>query len=138
LISRVAPGVFFEGNRKERESLGRSMRDYWAGFAYSGSPGSGRSAAQAAWPRWTVQNPQLMLLDAGSDGGVRPEIISLSVDDVKRRLALEDSLSERLRCALYVDLFLDNNGLSEQFVTREYQALGCGQIPSWPLAGLSR
>lgn len=138
LISRVVPGVFYEGNRQEREALGRAMRDYWAGFAYSGRPGSGRSAAQVAWPRWSVDEPLLMLLDSKEDGGVRPEPLTVTVDDVKNRLAAEDTLPERLRCALYVDLFLNNNGLSEQFVTREYQDLGCGQIPSWPLAGLSR
>lgn len=138
LISRVVPGVFYEGNRQEREALGRAMRDYWAGFAYSGRPGSGRSAAQVAWPRWSVAEPLLMLLDSRADGGVRPESLTVTVDDVKSRLAAEDTLPERLRCALYVDLFLNNNGLSEQFVTREYQDLGCGQIPSWPLAGLSR
>jgi para-nitrobenzyl esterase len=138
LISRVVPGVFYAGNREEREALGRTMRDYWAGFAYSGRPGSGRSAAQPAWPSWSVDQPLLMLLDSKDDGGVRPERIIVTVDDIKRRLAAEDTLPERLRCALYVDLFLDNNGLSEQFVTREYQALGCGQIPSWPLGGLSR
>ncbi|MDP5072094.1 MAG: carboxylesterase family protein [Congregibacter sp.] len=138
LISRVAPGVFFEGNREEREALGRTMRDYWAGFAYSGRPGSGRSAAQPAWPSWSSDEPLLMRLDDQKGGGVRPESSSVTVADVKRRLAAEEALPERLRCALYVDLFLDNNGLSEQFVTREYQALGCGQIPSWPLAGLSR
>jgi para-nitrobenzyl esterase len=138
LISRVVPGVFYEGNRQDREALGRAMRDYWAGFAYSGRPGSGRSAGQVAWPGWSVDQPLLMLLDGKDDGGVRPERITVTVDDVKTRLAEEDTLPERLRCALYVDLYLDNNGLSEHFVTREYQELGCAQIPSWPLAGLSR
>ncbi|EAQ97551.1 carboxylesterase/lipase family protein [Congregibacter litoralis] len=138
LISRVAPGVFYAGNYEEREALGRAMRDYWAGFAYSGRPGSGRSSAQAAWPSWSAEEPNLMLLDAAEDGGVRSRRISVTVEDVKQRLAKEESLPERLRCALYVDLFLDNNGLSEQFVSREYQDLGCGEIPSWPLSGLSR
>ncbi|WP_439106597.1 carboxylesterase/lipase family protein [Congregibacter sp.] len=138
LISRVVPGVFYAGNRDEREALGRTMRDYWAGFAYSGRPGSGRSAAQPAWPGWSIDQPNLMLLDGEEDGGVRSQQITITVDDVKERLANEDALPERLRCALYVDLFLDNNGLSEQFDTREYRALGCAQIPSWPLAGLSR
>lgn len=138
LISRVVPGVFYAGNRESRETLGRTMRDYWAGFAYSGRPGSGRSAAQPVWPKWSVDQPNLMLLDDIEDGGVRPEPISMTVASLKRRLSEEDALPDRLRCALYVDLFLDNNGLSEQFVTKEYQALGCGQIPSWPLSGLSR
>jgi para-nitrobenzyl esterase len=79
-----------------------------------------------------------MLLDGAESGGIRPEPIRVTVDDIKTRLEGEEGLTERLRCALYVDLFLDNNGLSELYQTREYQELGCGQLPSWPLAGLSR
>ncbi|MFK8042175.1 carboxylesterase/lipase family protein [Congregibacter sp.] len=138
LISRIVPGVFHVGNTGDREALGSTMRDYWAGFAYNGRPGSGRSASQPAWPVWSARQPNLMLLDGNEGEGVRSETISVTVEDVKQRLSQETRLPERLRCALYVDLFLDNNGLSEQFDTREYQDLGCGEIPSWPLAGLSR
>lgn len=138
LISRVVPGVFYAGNHRDREALGSTIRDYWAGFAYSGRPGSGRSAAQVAWPKWSTGQPKLMLLDGNDGEGVRSATISVTVENVKQRLSQETSLPERLRCALYVDLFLDNNGLSELFDTREYQDLGCGEIPSWPLAGLSR
>jgi para-nitrobenzyl esterase len=137
LFSRAAPGVFYAGNRDGRQRLGRSMRDYWAGFAYSGRPGSGRSATQTAWPRWRVDAPMVMLLDEPGDGGVRPERLSVTVDDIKARLRRDDGLPERLRCALYVDLYLNNNGLSELYDSRSYQAMGCGQFPSWSLAGES-
>ncbi|GAB5412534.1 MAG: carboxylesterase/lipase family protein [Congregibacter sp.] len=139
LIARAVPGVFHAGNKERREALARSMRDYWAGFAYSGKPGSGRSSSLSAWPRWGPDKPWVMLLDEEGDGGIRPEEVTVNVDDVKSRLrAQESDLSLRLRCALYVDLFLDNNGLSELFDTREYQSMGCGQFPAWSLAGLSR
>ena len=138
LIARVVPGVFHAGNREGREILARAMRDYWAGFAYSGRPGSGRSAAQPAWPRWRGDVPMVMLLDEASDGGVRPQPLSLTVDDVKARLRRDESIPERLRCALYVDLYLDNNGLSELFDARAYQSMGCGQFPSWSLSRESR
>lgn len=138
LIARVVPGVFHAGNEATREALGKSMRDYWAGFAHNGKPGTGRSGAQAAWPRWGPDKPWLMLLDEPGGGGVRPEELSITVDDVKSRLRDEQGLSLRMRCALYVDLHLDNNGLSELFNAREYQELGCAQFPSWSLSGLSR
>ncbi|MFK7829796.1 MAG: carboxylesterase/lipase family protein [Congregibacter sp.] len=138
LISQRVPGVFYAGNADNRAALGRRMRDYWAGFAYTGDPGSGRSAAQARWPRWSAGEPLLMLLDEPAGGGVRAERLSVTVDQVKLRLSEDEVLPPSLRCALYVDLYLDNNGLSELFNSREYQALGCGQFPSWSLAGLSR
>lgn len=138
LISRVVPGVFHTGNRDRREALGVSMRDYWAGFAYSGRPGSGRSAAQPAWPRWQAASPRVMLLDEANDGGLQVQEQRITVDEVKASIAQSTVLSERLRCALYVDLFLDNNGLSELFDARQYQELGCGQFPARSVMGMSR
>ncbi len=138
LVARVVPGVFHSGNRQSRQNLGRSLRDYWAGFAYSGQPGSGRSSGQPAWPRWSSTEPQVMFLDGPDGGGIRAAPLRLTVEDVQDQLAADEVLPERLRCALYVDLYLDNNGLSELFSARDYQALGCGQFPSWSLAGQSR
>lgn len=138
VFSRVVPGVLHDGNREGVRHLGRAMRDYWAGFAYTGSPGSGRSSGQPRWPRWRIETPVNMLLDEARDGGVRPQQMMVTAAAVKAELAAETQLSERLRCALYVDLFLDNNGLSELFQSREYQQLGCGQFPPWALSGQSR
>jgi para-nitrobenzyl esterase len=138
LIGRAVPGVLTRANRDGVAQLGRSMRDYWAGFAYSGNPGSGRSATQVAWPAWTADAPRLMLLDEDGDGGVRVARVSVRAADVKAELAAVPAAPLRLRCALYVDLFLANNGLPELFDAHEYQALGCGQFPPWSLAGASR
>lgn len=138
LVSEVVPGVFHRGNRGSRERLGRALRDYWAGFAYHGRPGVGRSGARTAWPAWRVDAPQVMLLDEEDDGGVRPESLGIDVADIKRRLGGDTVLTSRLRCALYVDLFLANNGLPELFSAREYQALGCAQFPASTLTGASR
>jgi len=138
LVSQVVPGVFHRGNRATREALGRAMRDYWAGFAYHGRPGTGRSGARRIWPAWSVDAPSVMLLDEEGGGGVRPETLAVDVDDIKRRLGDDELLADRLRCALYVDLFLANNGLPELFSAREYQALGCGQFPASTLVGESR
>jgi para-nitrobenzyl esterase len=69
---------------------------------------------------------------------VRPEPLAVELADIKRRLGADDLLADRLRCALYVDLFLANNGLPELFSAREYQALGCAQFPVSTLVGASR
>lgn len=138
VIARVLPGVLHDGNRRAADALGRMMRDYWAGFAYNGKPGSGRSSTLSVWPRWTVDTPLLLALDEPSGGGVRSELQSVRVEDVKAELRTAQPLSDRQRCALYVDMFLDNNGLSELFSSREYQNLGCAPFPSWSLAGQSR
>lgn len=138
MFSRAVPGVLHDGNRAGYEALARSMRDYWAGFAYSGRPGGGRSAAQPQWPPWSESEPLNMVFDAPADGGPRAETLSVPVAAVKVELLGAQGLSDRERCGLYVDLFLDNNGVSELFDAREYQELGCGQFPSWGLAGFLR
>ena len=79
-----------------------------------------------------------MLLDAPGDGGLRPVSLAVRVETVKAELAAVEDIAGRLRCALYVDLFLDNNGLPELFEAREYQALGCSPFPARDLVGLSR
>lgn len=137
LLARVVPGLEHAGNRVSRAALGKTIRDYWGGFAYSGRPGSGRSGSQVAWPTWRHDAPQLMLLDEPGDGGVRAAPLTLSIEDVKAALAAETGLPERLRCAVYADLYLFNSGLSELFDLREYQAMGCAQFPTRGLRGLS-
>lgn len=138
LIGRVVPGVFHDRNRDDYLALARAMRDYWAGFAYSGRPGSGRSGAYPPWPPWRAGEPQVMLLDAPLADGLRSQAFSVRVADVKRALARDESLGERLRCALYVDMYLANRGLEQLFDPAEYRALGCGNFPARSLEGLSR
>ncbi|MEO0438261.1 MAG: carboxylesterase family protein [Pseudomonadota bacterium] len=138
IFSIKIPGAFNKANRKSREDLGRAMRDYWSGFAYSGDPGAGRSGTQPNWPAWDRTENALMKLDNPEAPGLRAESAYLPVADVKAGLMAEDYLPQRLSCALYVDLFLDNNGLSELFDAEEYRDLGCAPFPSWSLAGESR
>ncbi|MEM1189057.1 MAG: carboxylesterase family protein [Pseudomonadota bacterium] len=139
IFSAQAPGIVYSGNRREFEALGRSLRDYWAGFAYAGRPGSGRSGGQVFWPPWTAGDARVMILDGADDGGVRAGLAEPRlVAELKDDLAAESELPLRLRCALYVDLFLDNSGLPELFDAREYQELGCAAFPSSSVRGLSR
>jgi para-nitrobenzyl esterase len=139
LFAREVPGVVHAGNRADFAALGRSLRDYWAGFAHSGNPGAGRSATQPLWPAWTPQQPRLMILDDQAGGGPHvAEVTPHGVEALKAELAAEEGLPERLRCALYVDLFLENSGLPELFDTREYHSLGCAPFPAASLRGLSR
>lgn len=138
LFQRLVPGIVHDGNREGFNALSRAMRDYWAGFAYLGRPATGRSASLPIWPRWQPQAPRVMLLDEANDGGLRSEQVSVRIEDVKRDLAGSPGLAGRARCALYVDMFLNNNGVEELFSAREYQELGCAPFPSWSLAGESR
>ena len=62
----------------------------------------------------------------------------MRVEDVKNELFRESELPQRLRCALYVDLFRANRGLEQLFEPQEYQELGCAPYRSVTLEGRSR
>lgn len=139
VVSGAVSGLFHRGNAPGREYLGRAMRSYWAEFARSGNPGRGAGGDQPLWPEWTPGDPQLMLLDSPADGGVRSQPETLTVAALKQRLAADPAITEpRLRCALYVDLFLANGGAADFFDPAEYTALGCDDFEPTDLAGTTR
>jgi para-nitrobenzyl esterase len=50
------------------------MMSYWAEFAYTGDPGSGRNAKQPRWTPWDSSSPQapkFAVLDTPAGGGIR-------------------------------------------------------------------
>lgn len=136
LFSRLLPGLETEDNAAGREALGKAMRSYWAAFAYSGDPGRGRDGNHPEWLAHSADTPNLMLLDSPDDGGVTLVQQALSADSIGQRLAADPRLeSGRFRCALYVDLFLDNSGNADFFSRRDYRELGCEGFLPWSLLG---
>jgi para-nitrobenzyl esterase len=80
---------FTEANRAEREQLAAKMGEYWANFAYTGKPGRGRSGTLPEWPAWGDGNRQI--LDAESDGGIRPEQGVLTMKSLHGRFRADDA-----------------------------------------------
>lgn len=136
IVSKRLPGLETEDNAAGRQALGEAMRSYWGAFAYAGDPGRGRTGVYPRWPAHSRDAPHLMLLDSPDSGGVSLVQQSLSVDSIKQRLAADPALQAgRFRCALYVDLFLDNSGNAGFFSRREYRDLGCDGFLPWTLLG---
>jgi para-nitrobenzyl esterase len=137
LLADRLPGLATEDNRAGREALGLAMRAYWAAFARDGDPGTGGVAS--GWPDWPARSPvnaNLMLLDSPSAGGPRVVQASLDALSIARRLAADSALEPGpFRCALYVDLFLDDSGNTDFFSRDTYRALGCEGFPPWSLQG---
>jgi para-nitrobenzyl esterase len=82
---------FTEQNRNEREQLADRMGEYWAEFAYTGMPGKGRSGTLPQWPSWGAGSK--MLLDAESDGGIRPQQDVLTMKSIYDRFQADESFA---------------------------------------------
>ena len=119
-----------KNNAPGRADLALSMMDYWAGFAYSGDPGRGRSGSLAPWNAWQARGNNIMLLDSLKDGGSRMAEVRTNVADIKTKLASDEVLTETEdRCEAYAFLFLHGYQTSHFWNSDEYAALGCDAYP---------
>ena len=122
--------IFPEAMQEEFNTVADHMSAYWAQFAHTGSPGSGRDGDMPVWSSWNVtdpQSPRLMVFDTQSDRGIRMVTDQITSKDLKQRFLADSSFaSQDEYCQSYKSLF---NG--EQFDAEEYQRLGeggCGNV----------
>ena len=106
---------FTEQNRSEREQLAGAMGEYWGNFAYTGEPGKGRSGSQPQWPSWGTGNKQI--LDAESDGGVRPQQGVLTMQSLYERYLADDSFaSKQEKADFYQTMFRGREAWESYFL----------------------
>jgi len=102
-----------------RDALSKSMMSYWAEFAYSGNPGTGRDAAQVRWQPWGTNGDRTIILDTPPPG-IRMSSDLITTASLKQRLIDDVSITDpHQRCELYAQLFR-----SESFNSDEYLHLG--------------
>jgi len=115
--------IFPDAMRDEFEIVSRHMRSYWAEFAYSGSPGQGRSGDLITWNSWTNppdSTPGLMVFDTESDQGIRMIDEKISTSDLRKRFLADTSYgSQDQYCSAYKRVFSGKN-----FDADEYAKLG--------------
>ena len=116
----VLPGSTFD----EVKLLSNSMMSYWAEFAHTGAPGSGRTGEEIPWSGWQNegdQTPRLLILDTELDSGIRMSSERLTVQDVRQAFLADTSYgSQKAHCDAYKSIFSWNNLFDEQ----EYRNLG--------------
>jgi para-nitrobenzyl esterase len=115
--------IFPQAMQAEFDTVADHMGAYWAQFAYTGSPGSGRHGDQPRWSPWTVdrpETPRLMVFDTQSDRGIRMVSDRIAASDLKRRLLADATYaSQSEHCEAYKRLFT-----GDQFDAIEYRSLG--------------
>jgi para-nitrobenzyl esterase len=103
------------------------MSSYWAEFAYTGSPGRGRSGTEIEWQAWDNHIPvgdKFIVFDTQEDGGIRMSNNIITQQALKYRLLADTSFSsQKEHCGMYVRLFAGTDLWDDE----EYEHLGkCG------------
>jgi para-nitrobenzyl esterase len=126
--------VFSEDNLPGRLELGGSMSSYWAEFAYSGSPGFGRSGSETVeWKAWdnSPGGDKIIVFDTVADGGIEVSDLTITLQDLKDRLLLETGFTtQEQHCGMYAELFAD----TELWNDEEYDNLGEEGCAEYPLS----
>lgn len=117
------PWRFLFRNKQQRSELSAAMMSYWAEFAYTGDPASGRDGQQPVWSAWQSHGEHIMLLDTENDGGVRMARMPMQIDDIKQRLFNDEAFSDKERCEAYPKLFLNGYMVTDAYDPAEHQTL---------------
>jgi len=121
--------IFPDAMQGEFDELSSQMRSYWAEFAYTGNPGTGRNHKLPVWKTWDNGNDsalRLMVFDTASDSGVRMDSERLSTAHLKTRFLADTSYSlQQDYCAAYRQMFT-----GADFDVQEYEQLGSGGCSS--------
>jgi len=100
-------------------ALARSMSSYWAQFAHTSDPGSGRDGQQVTWLPWLESQHTSIVLDTTSGGGIRMMSEVVDMAKVITELAADPGFSEPAhQCMAYVQ-----SVSAERFDTQEYEQL---------------
>ena len=112
---------------ENQQSLTASMMSYWAEFAYTGNPGTGRDGTQVPWLPWGQDGRTSIILDTPTDGGIRMDDEVVTYQTVKEELLADTGFKQQQdHCAVYVRLFFRQ---TELFDDAEYAAIGCDAYP---------
>ena len=88
-------------------SLSDSMMSYWAEFAYSGDPSTGRDREQTLWGPWTnaEDSNRQILFDEMNAGGIRMSGNLVDFQAIAAELEQDPILDEESRCELANRMF---------------------------------
>ncbi len=119
-------------NDENQQQLSKSMMSYWAEFAYTGNPGTGRDGAETPWLAWRQNDKTSIILDTPADGGIRMDDELVTYASLKSELLADTDFGDKYEhCATYVRTFQE----TDLFDIKDYRALECGE---WPPDSISR
>ncbi len=117
------------------EDLARAMNAYWAEFAATGDPGTGRHGNQPRWLSWGTDRKHTLVLDTPEDQGIFMLAGVVTRESIKAELASDSEVADNAeRCRLYLVTFAARGGLNaEEFA--QFGAEGCAEFDPATLLG---
>lgn len=134
--------LFHERNEAARLELSARMMSYWAEFAATGNPGTGRSAAGTPWLPWSadVAAPRMMVFDTPAGGGLRMLPSNVTRDTVVAAMQAE-RLADADHCRLFRATFRNRQDPWADVAWNRYAANRCSgprvMSPGAPVAASS-
>jgi para-nitrobenzyl esterase len=134
--------LFHERNETARLELSARMMAYWAEFAATGNPGTGRSAAGTPWLPWTADTeaPRMMVFDTPAGGGLRMQPSNVTRDTVVAAMQSE-RLTDADQCRLFRATFRNRQDSWADAAWERYAAGRCSgprvMSPGAPVAASS-
>tara|TARA_B110000014_G_C20125444_1_gene599066 strand:- start:3968 stop:5848 length:1881 start_codon:yes stop_codon:yes gene_type:complete len=95
------------------KKLSNQMMSYWAEFAYTGSPGKGRSNDLPIWSSWN-NDQKYIILDSENDQGIIMSNQEYTQDFILSELIRDERLSMKDKCeTLFGTSYRDGDGVSK-------------------------
>lgn len=92
-------GIYFSSSNEEpRLALSDSMMSYWAEFAYTGKPGTGRDHKLPEWKARSANHNDSIIFDTAADGGIRMGNDRRTVNEVMQDFDQSKNLSNENKC----------------------------------------
>jgi para-nitrobenzyl esterase len=116
--------MFDENNIPGRDVLSQSMSSYWAEFAYSSSPGRGRSGTLPEWRSWSNESAgseKYIIFDDENDGGIRMTSNAITLAVLHQRLLNDTRFPDSKSHSQMYDCLLQGTRYWNQ---QEFEALG--------------
>lgn len=105
IAPQFSPLLYTNGNEPGRQALADSMSSYWAQFAYSGTPGKGRSGTETQWKPWDNDGDKFIVLDTPEDQGIFMSQDSPTVSMLYNQILTESGFTTRdQHCKTYVEM----------------------------------
>ena len=133
-MGREGRFLYDEAGEPGRTALSNAMMSYWAEFAYSRDPGTGR---RGELPRWTAWDPRagadkFVILDTPSGGGPRMSTEFVTGDRVLAELRADPLLQgTELRCEVLGAI----DRWPQPVDDTDYAGFGCSRLPAVAAGG---
>lgn len=111
---------------EEADRLSQKMRNYWAGFAYTGDPNLGLPAPQPTWPVWQDADgvERFLILDSDNDQGIAHSTAALTLKGLLAKLEQDTRFDLMGRCqALYALTYRNGDSIEP----RAWETFAAGQ-----------